>query len=116
MRIGAKRSEEFEMKVGVYQSSVLSPLPFAIVIDEITKNVREDDVRQLLYADHLVLLGDSWEEADMVLPGSSKVGLDNNCLMLNVYDVFPRVRRINRSNKLTNYAYKLREKCLMLWC
>ena len=36
----------------------------------------------------------------MVLPVSMKVGLGYNCPMLNVYDVAPRVRRINRNNQL----------------
>ena len=33
-------SEEFEVKVGVHQESVLSPLLFAIVVDVITENAR----------------------------------------------------------------------------
>ena len=36
----------------------------------------------------------------MVLPVSPKVGLGNNCFVLDVYDVVPRVGRINRG-KLT---------------
>ena len=42
------------------------------------------------------------KQADMVLPVSAKVSLSNNCPMLNVYDVVPRVKRINRTNKQTN--------------
>ena len=38
----------------------------------------------------------------MVLPASSKVGLDNYCPVLNVYDVAPPVRRINETNQLAN--------------
>ena len=38
----------------------------------------------------------------MVLPVFPKVGLGKNCPMLNVCDVVPRVRRINRSNYLSN--------------
>ena len=38
------------------------------------------------------------KQAGMVLPVSPKVGLGYNCPMLNVYDVIPRVRRINRTN------------------
>ena len=34
------------------------------------------------------------KQVDMVLPLSLKVGLDNNCSMLNVYDVVPQNRRI----------------------
>ena len=51
LRIDGKRSEEFERKVGVHQGSVLSPLLFAIVMDEIAK--------ELLDADDFLLLGNS---------------------------------------------------------
>ena len=37
----------------------------------------------------------------MVLPESPRVGQSNNCPVPNVYDVVPRVRRINRTNQLT---------------
>ena len=39
------------------------------------------------------------KQTDMVLLISPKVGLGNNCFMLNVYDVVRRARRINRSNE-----------------
>ena len=44
---------------------MLIPLLFVIVMDDITKDVREGGVKELLYADGLVLLGDSWEEVEM---------------------------------------------------
>ena len=65
MRIDGEKSEEFEMKVGFHQGSVLTPLQFAIVMDGITKDVRESGVKELLYAYDLVLLGNSWEEVEM---------------------------------------------------
>ena len=55
IRVGSAYSEEFEVKVGVHQGSVLSPLLFAIVVDVITENARRDVVNELLYADDLVL-------------------------------------------------------------
>ena len=45
------------MKVGVHQGSILSPLLFVIVIDEITKHLRTD-LREFLYADDRVQLGE----------------------------------------------------------
>ena len=36
-RVGSAYSEEFKVKVGVHQTSVLSPLLFAIVVDVITE-------------------------------------------------------------------------------
>ena len=40
VRMGSAYSEEFEVKVGVYQGSVVSPLLFAIAVDVITENAR----------------------------------------------------------------------------
>ena len=54
--------EEFEVKVGVHQGSVLSPLLFAIVVDVITKNARRGVVNELLYADDLVLMSEIMED------------------------------------------------------
>ena len=45
------------MKVGVHQGSVLSPLLFSMVIDKVTKNARKGWIKQILYADNLVLMG-----------------------------------------------------------
>ena len=58
------RSESFEVKIGVHQGSILSPLLFAIVMDEVTRDIREGVVKELLYADDLILLGNSWEEVE----------------------------------------------------
>ena len=38
------------------------------------------------------------KQTDLTLPVSPKVGLGNNCPVLDVYDVVPRVSRINRTN------------------
>ena len=47
VRVGLGLSEEFSVKVGVHQGSVLSPLLFAMVIDEATENARKGGPRQL---------------------------------------------------------------------
>ena len=48
VRVGSAYSEKFEVKVGVHQGSVLSPLLFAIVVDVITENARRGVVNKLL--------------------------------------------------------------------
>ena len=50
------------MKVSLHQGSVLSPLLFAMVIDEVTENARKGWMKQILYADDLVLMGETMEE------------------------------------------------------
>ena len=54
-------SEEFEVKVGVHQGSVLSLLIFAIVVDVVTKNVRNGLMSEMLYAYDLVLTSETME-------------------------------------------------------
>ena len=61
VRVGSELSEEFEVKVGVHQGSVLSPLIFAIVIDVVTENAREGLMTEMLYADDLVLMSETLE-------------------------------------------------------
>ena len=45
VRVGSELSEEFRVKVGVHQGSVLSPLIFAIVIYVVTESVRQGLMR-----------------------------------------------------------------------
>ena len=64
VRVGSELSEEFGVKVGVHQGSVLSPLnmlKFAIVIDVVSESVREGLMREMLYLDDLVLMSDKME-------------------------------------------------------
>ena len=48
VRVGSAYSEKFEVKVGVHQGSVQSPLLFAIVVDVITENARRGVANELL--------------------------------------------------------------------
>ena len=36
-RVGFELSEEFEVKVGIHQGSVLSPFPFTVMVDVVTE-------------------------------------------------------------------------------
>jgi hypothetical protein len=54
--------EEFEVRVGVHQGSVLSPLLFTIVLEAISKQSRGGLPWELLYADDLVLIAETEEQ------------------------------------------------------
>ena len=41
VRVDCELSEEFEVNVGMYQGSVLSPFVFAVVVDVVTELARE---------------------------------------------------------------------------
>ena len=60
--VGSAYSKEFQVKVGVHQGSVLSPLLFVIVVDVVTENARRGVVNELLYADDVVIMRKTMED------------------------------------------------------
>ena len=62
IRVGSGLSDEFAVKVGVHQGSVLSPLLFAIAVDVIVEEAREGLMYEILYADDLVIVSETMEE------------------------------------------------------
>ena len=62
VHVGEGYSEEFEVKVGVHQGSVLSPLLFIIVLEALSREFRCGIPWEDLYADDLVIIAESLEE------------------------------------------------------
>ena len=62
VRVSYSLGEEFEIKVGVHQGSVLSPLLFIIVVEALSRGFRVGCPWELLYTDDLVLIAESLEE------------------------------------------------------
>ena len=62
VRVGEGFSKEFEVKVGVHQGSVLSPLLFIIVLEALSREFRAGVPWEDLYADDLVIIADCLEE------------------------------------------------------
>ena len=62
VRVGEGYSEESEVKVGVHQGSVLSPLLFIIVLEALLREFRSGVPWEDLYADDLVIIAESLEE------------------------------------------------------
>ena len=59
--VDSELSEEFEVNVGMYQRSVLSPFLFAVVVNVVTELASEGVLGELLYADDLVLMSERIE-------------------------------------------------------
>ena len=58
MKVEGDDSREFAVRVGIHRGSILSPLIFAVVTEEVAR-----DGRALMYADDLVLICETKEEA-----------------------------------------------------
>ena len=63
VKVEYTRSKSFYVKVRVHQGLILSLL-FALVMDEETKDIREEVAKEMLYADDIVLVSDNWEEVE----------------------------------------------------
>ena len=64
VKVDYTRSESFDVKVGVHQGSILRTLLFVLVMNEVTKDIREEVMKEMLYADDTVLVSDNWEEVE----------------------------------------------------
>lgn len=64
VRVDSEVTEPFEVKVGVHQGSVLSPLLFVTVMDVLSEAVRGGLLLELLYADDLVIMAESLQELE----------------------------------------------------
>ena len=67
VRSGAGTTEGFEVKVGLHQGSALSPFLFNTVFDVLTRGVRRGVPWSMMYADDLVLCGETSGEVERLL-------------------------------------------------
>ena len=66
--VGEGASEAFDVKIGLRQGSVLSPLLFILVLDLIGRNTAlKDAMKKLLYADDLALVANGKQELQETL-------------------------------------------------
>ena len=61
VRINCEFSDQFPIRVGVHQGSVLSPLLFIIVLEALSREMRSGCPEELLYADDLALVSETVE-------------------------------------------------------
>jgi len=64
LRVNGVLSEDFMVKVGVHQGSVLNPFQFAMVFEILSSNFKIGFLlSKLLYVDDLILIDDNMEKA-----------------------------------------------------
>ena len=83
VKVGSGSSEEFGVKVGVHQGSVLSPLLFIIVLEALSREFRTGCPWELLYADDLMISAESMEEL-LVKLKTCKVEMKRKGLRVNI--------------------------------
>ena len=96
-RANGKESESIPINAGVHQGSALNPLLFILIMEEETKECTGEELRQMLYADDLVISARSMEEVEQKLlerklalePRGMKVNLGKTNLMVTGLGVVP---------------------------
>jgi len=82
VRTTQEDSKAFNVKVGLHQGSVSSPLLFVIVMEMISRELRAGLPLELLYADDLILMAQSKESLrDKIVKWKS--GLEAKGLKMN---------------------------------
>ncbi|KAK3515912.1 hypothetical protein QTP86_004938, partial [Hemibagrus guttatus] len=58
------QTEEFKVEVGLHQGSALSPFLFAIVMDQLSEEVRQESPCTMMFADDIVICSESREQVE----------------------------------------------------
>ncbi|KAK3532680.1 hypothetical protein QTP86_027805 [Hemibagrus guttatus] len=64
VRCAVGQTEEFNVEVGLHQGSALSPFLFAIVMDQLSEEVRQESSWTMMFADDLVICSESREQVE----------------------------------------------------
>ncbi|KAK3513076.1 hypothetical protein QTP70_000955 [Hemibagrus guttatus] len=64
VRCAVGQTEEFKVEVGLHQGSALSPFLFAIVMDQLSEEVREESPWIMMFADDIVICSESREQVE----------------------------------------------------
>ncbi|KAK3525472.1 hypothetical protein QTP86_032018 [Hemibagrus guttatus] len=64
VRCAVGQTEEYKVEVGLHQGSALSPSLFAIVIDQLSEEVRQESPWTMMVADDIVICSESREQVE----------------------------------------------------
>ncbi|KAK3559380.1 hypothetical protein QTP86_012790 [Hemibagrus guttatus] len=64
VRCAVGQTEEFNLEVGLHQGWALSPFLFAIVMDQLSEEVRQESPWTMMFADDIVICSESREQVE----------------------------------------------------
>ncbi|KAK3526332.1 hypothetical protein QTP70_024279 [Hemibagrus guttatus] len=64
VRCAVGQTEEFNVEVGLHQGSALSPFLFAIVMDQLSEEVRQESPWTMMFADDIVICSESRQQVE----------------------------------------------------
>ncbi|KAK3546355.1 hypothetical protein QTP70_025768 [Hemibagrus guttatus] len=64
VRCAVGQKEKFKVEVGLHQGSALSPFLFAIVMDQLSEEVRQESPWTMMFADDIVMCSESREQVE----------------------------------------------------
>ncbi|KAK3570388.1 hypothetical protein QTP86_019270, partial [Hemibagrus guttatus] len=64
VRCAVGQTEEFKVEAGLHQGSALSPFLFAIVMDQLSEEVRQESSWTMMFADDIVICSESREQVE----------------------------------------------------
>ncbi|KAK3511524.1 hypothetical protein QTP70_008976 [Hemibagrus guttatus] len=64
VRCAVGQTEEFKVEVGLHQGSALSPFLFAIVMDQLSEEVRQESPWTMIFADDIVICSESRDQVE----------------------------------------------------
>ncbi|KAK3575126.1 hypothetical protein QTP86_020810, partial [Hemibagrus guttatus] len=64
VRCAVSQTEEFKVEVGLHQGSALSPFLFAVVMDQLSEEVRQESPWTMMFADDIVICSESREQVE----------------------------------------------------
>ncbi|KAK3520561.1 hypothetical protein QTP70_027096 [Hemibagrus guttatus] len=69
VRCAVGQTEEFKVEVGLHQGSALSPFLFAMVMDQLSEEVRQESPWTMMFADDIVICSEFREQMEENLEG-----------------------------------------------